>query len=75
MNNDNLILHREAIDRNIALLSLIPEGSRYIPIVTSPGAPRHLTERFYEIDVLLNLLAEADAGLKSAEDAGQETTN
>lgn len=75
MNNDNLILHREAIDRNIALLGLIPEDSRYIPIVTSPGTPRHLTERFYEIDVLLHLLDEADAGLELPEDEGQRTTN
>ncbi len=57
--------HQAAIDRNIALMALIPEDSRYIPVVTSPGAPRHLTERFYEIEVLERLLQEARAGLEA----------
>lgn len=56
--------HAATIDENIELMALIPEDARYIPVVTSPGAPRHLTERFYEIDVLEKLLKEAAAGLE-----------
>jgi len=65
MTNDSLLRHRETIDRNIELMALIPEDSRYIPVVTSPGAPRHLTERFYEIGVLEELLKEAAIGLET----------
>lgn len=67
MTNDSLPGHHATIDRNIELMALIPEDSRYIPVVTSPGAPRHLTERFYEIDVLERLLSEAEAGLTQIE--------
>jgi uncharacterized membrane protein len=56
------------IDRNIELLALIPEEKRYIPVITSPGATRHLTERFYEIDVLKKLLEEAAAGLTESKE-------
>ena len=51
--------HTAVIDRNIDLMALIPENARYIPVVTSPGAPHHLTERFYDISVLQQLLKEA----------------
>lgn len=64
MTNDSLLRHHDIIDRNIELMALIPEDRRYIPVVTSPGAPRHLTERFYEIDVLKKLLEEAAVGLE-----------
>jgi len=59
--------HEAVVDRNIALTGLLPEDGRYIPIITSPGAPRHLTERFYEPNVLYELLEQAAAGLEAAE--------
>ena len=67
LEGDALDAHQAVIDRNIELMALIPEDARYIPVVTSPGAPRHLTERFYEITVLKDLLEEAAAGLKAIE--------
>lgn len=66
--------HRAVIDRNIELMALLPEDKRYIPVVTSPGAPRHLTERFYEIDVVEKLLEEAAAGLKAADTDAAEAS-
>ncbi|MEO0476819.1 MAG: hypothetical protein AAF085_12755, partial [Planctomycetota bacterium] len=62
--------HQATIKRNIELMALLPEDSRYIPVVTSPGTPRHLTERFYEIDVLRDLLKQAEANLKAIEADG-----
>lgn len=62
---DATLAHRAIIDRNIELMALIPEDTRHIPVVTSPGASRHLTERFYKIDVLEKLLEEAASGLES----------
>lgn len=47
------------LKRNIALLSLLPEDKRYIPITTTPGSPAHLTERYDDIDVLYELLESA----------------
>ena len=58
-----LAQHEAVLKRNIELMALIPEDRRAIPVVTSPGAPRHLTERFYEIDVLEELLRQAETGL------------
>jgi uncharacterized membrane protein len=75
MTNDSLLRHRAVIDANIELMSLIPEDNRYIPVVTSPGAPRHLTERFYEIDVLKQLLDEAATGLRDAEAAAEPSAS
>lgn len=70
MSEPALAVHRAVIDRNIQLMGLLPEDARYIPVVTSPGAPRHLTERFYEIDVLYGLLDEAAKALESIDPAG-----
>ncbi len=54
--------HRATINRTIELLGLI-EPPIYIPIVTTPGAPRHLTESFDDLAVLETLLQEAAANL------------
>lgn len=61
--------HEATLKRNMGLMGLLPEDERLIPVVTVPGAPRHLTERFYEIDVLDKLLEQAAAGLKAADAA------
>ena len=56
--------HNATIQRNIELLKHI-DPPRYIPIVTTPGAPNHLTERFYDIAELEKLLDEAADQMES----------
>lgn len=68
--DESLARHEAILARNMDLMGLIPEDERLIPVVTAPGAPRHLTERFYEIDTLNKLLADAASGLK-AQDAAE----
>lgn len=72
MTGENLAKHHATIERNIQLLSVLPKDNPVIPVVTAPGAPAHLTTRFFKIEVLEGMLAEADKGLKAAEAAETE---
>ena len=65
LTGDALQRHRDTVSRNIELLSHI-DPPRYIPVVTTPGAPRHLTERFYDIKVLNTLLDQAKERLRTS---------
>lgn len=62
------------IKRNIELLSLIPIEKRYIPVTTTPGAPSHLTQRFFDIAVLYELLDAARAAPEASSDAASPST-
>lgn len=56
LTGENLAKHEAALQRNIALLGLLPEEKRYIPVTTTPGAPSHLTTRYDDIETLYELL-------------------
>lgn len=48
------------VQRHIDLIGLLPDDQRYIPVTTTPGAPEHLTTRFDDIAVLIDLLDAAE---------------
>lgn len=62
--------HDAVIDRNMQLLTVMPEGERYVPIMTAPGAPEHLIGRVFDPDNLDRLLIDAEAGLLPPNSAG-----
>lgn len=70
LTGDALDEHRATINRNIELLQHI-DPPRSVPIVTTPGAPSHLTERFYDLSVLEGLLDEAADRLEDVERSEQ----
>lgn len=60
LTGDTLAKHEATLKRNIALLGLIPEDKRFIPVTTTPGAPEHLTTRYDDIEVLYEWLESVE---------------
>ncbi|MFN3167176.1 MAG: vitamin K epoxide reductase family protein [Phycisphaeraceae bacterium] len=74
LTGDAIEQHRATVNRNIGLLRHL-DPPRTVPIVTTPGAPRHLTERFYDLAVLDALLDEAAERLQQVEQADRANTD